>query len=124
MNISMLDMFSLSWKINLVEKGMADPSILLPTYQHERKGVAEELIRFDAEYSRLFSGRSPKATQLTTDVEKASQDGTVDAQKFIETFRKNAVRTTLFSSSPKLNSLPSFPSSSPQAAVPSILPMF
>lgn len=92
MNISMLDMYSLAWKLNLVEKGMADATILLPTYEHERKGIAEELIKFDAEYSRLFSGRSPKSTQLTTDLDLANSDGAVDAKRFIETFRKNAVR--------------------------------
>lgn len=77
-------MFSLAWKINLVEKKMADASILLPTYEHERKGIAEELLRFDAEYSRLFSGRSPAATQLTADASKAKSAGAVDAQLFIE----------------------------------------
>lgn len=94
MNISMLDMYSLAWKINLVEKGMSDASILLPTYQHERKGVAEELVKFDAEYSRIFSGRSPTSTQLTADAEKAQSAGgaAVDAKRFIEVFKKNAVR--------------------------------
>lgn len=86
MNISMLDMYSLAWKLNLVEKGMADASILA-TYQHERKGVAEELIRFDAEYSRLFSGTNP-ANEVAA---KANQGG-VDAERFIQTFRKHAVR--------------------------------
>lgn len=90
MNISMLDMYSLAWKINLVEKGVADPSILLPTYEHERKGVAEELLKFDKAYSTLFSGRSPKSDQLTDDASKAKGKGAVDAQLFIETFKKNA----------------------------------
>lgn len=52
MNISLLDAYSLAWKINLVEKGMSDASILLPTYESERKGIAEALLKFDAEYSR------------------------------------------------------------------------
>ena len=90
MNISMLDMYSLAWKINLVEKGVADASILLPTYEHERKGIAEELLKFDKAYSTLFSGRSPKSEQLTDDAEKAKGKGAVDAQLFIETFKKNA----------------------------------
>ena len=99
MNISMLDMYSLAWKINLVEKGMSDASILMPTYQHERKGVAEELVKFDAEYSRIFSGRSPTSTQLTADAEKAQSAGgvAVDAKRFIEVFKKNAVHRALFS---------------------------
>lgn len=94
MNISMLDMYSLAWKINLVEKGVADPSILLPTYEHERKGVAEELLKFDKAYSTLFSGRSPKSDQLTDDATKAQSKGAVDAQLFIETFKKNAFFTS------------------------------
>lgn len=95
MNISMLDMYSLSWKLNLVEKGMADASILLPTYEHERKGIAEELLKFDAEYSRLFSGRSP-ATMLAGEEAHAKANGgvAVDAQRFIETFKKNAVSSS------------------------------
>ncbi|GAA5935296.1 hypothetical protein JCM1841_006699 [Sporobolomyces salmonicolor] len=94
MNISMLDMYSLAWKINLVEKGVAEASILLPTYEHERKGVAEELLAFDKAYSTLFSGRSPKSDQLTADATKAKSAGAVDAQLFIETFKKNAFFTS------------------------------
>lgn len=84
MNISMLDNFSLAWKINLVEKGMADPAILLPTYESERRGIAEELLAFDKSYSALFSGRSPKSDELTADAEKAKALGAVDAKLFIE----------------------------------------
>lgn len=36
----MLDMYSLCWKLNLVEKGIASREILLPTYESERKGIA------------------------------------------------------------------------------------
>ena len=91
MNISMLDMYSLAWKINLVEKGMADRDILLPTYEHERRGIAEELLAFDKSYSAIFSGKSPKSDQLTADAEVAKALGAVDAKLFIETFKKNAV---------------------------------
>lgn len=84
----MLDMYSLAWKINLVEKGMADAEILLPTYESERRGIAEELLKFDTEYATLFSGRSPDASQLTADEAKAKGAGAVDAQRFIETFKK------------------------------------
>jgi len=92
MNISMLDMHNLCWKINLVEKGLGDASILLPTYQLERRDIAQQLIAFDAEYSRIFSGRSPDATQLTDDPLLAGKKkgNAVDAQKFIEVFKKNA----------------------------------
>lgn len=72
----------------MVEKGMADADILLPTYESERRGIAEELLKFDTEYATLFSGRSPDATQLTADEGKAKGAGAVDAQRFIETFKK------------------------------------
>lgn len=36
----MLDMHNLAWKINLVEKGIGTRSILLPTYEEERRAVA------------------------------------------------------------------------------------
>ncbi|KAL8292681.1 hypothetical protein RQP46_001293 [Phenoliferia psychrophenolica] len=94
MNISMLDMYSLCWKINLVEKSMADHSVLIPTYETERRGIAEALLKFDTEYSKLFSGRSPDATQLTSDVTKAKSVGAVDAQRFIDAFKSNAFFTS------------------------------
>lgn len=92
----MLDMYSLAWKINLVEKGMGKRDVILPTYEQERRGIAQELLRFDAEYSRLFSGRSPKSDQLTADATKAIKNSgnAVDAQRFIEVFKKNAFFTS------------------------------
>ncbi|GAA5892395.1 hypothetical protein JCM6882_003659 [Rhodosporidiobolus microsporus] len=109
MNISMLDMYSLAWKLNMVEKGIADRSILLPTYEQERKSVAEELLAFDKAYSTLFSGRSPKSDQLTADATKAKATGAVDAELFIETFKKNAFFTSgcgaIYFANP-LNALP------------------
>ncbi|KAM0748654.1 phenol 2-monooxygenase [Meredithblackwellia eburnea MCA 4105] len=94
MNISMLDMYSLAWKINLVEKGMADHSVLIPTYETERRGIAEALLKFDTEYSKLFSGASPKADQLTADASKAKSSGAVDAEKFIQVFKQNCLFTS------------------------------
>jgi hypothetical protein len=101
MNISMLDMYSLAWKyasrsviysllmhlprLNLVMKGLGKPEVLLPSYEHERRGIAEELLKFDGAYSRLFSGRGPDATQLP---------GGVDADKFIAMFKQNAFFTS------------------------------
>ena len=89
MNISMLDMYSLAWKINLVEKGVGKAEILLPTYEHERRSVAQELLKFDSAYSRLFSGRNPSSNELTDDQSKAKKLGAVDAEKFIEAFKSN-----------------------------------
>ncbi|KAI0135944.1 putative phenol 2-monooxygenase [Hypoxylon sp. NC0597] len=59
MNVSMQDTYNLGWKIALVAKGIAKPSIL-STYQSERRRVAQDLIDFDHRFSRLFSGRPAK----------------------------------------------------------------
>ena len=59
MNVSMQDTYNLGWKIGLVVKGLAKRSILR-TYQSERRRVAQDLIAFDHQFSRLFSGRPAK----------------------------------------------------------------
>jgi phenol 2-monooxygenase len=59
MNVSMQDAFNLGWKLALVVKGVAQPSIL-STYQSERRRIAQDLINFDHKFSRLFSGRPAK----------------------------------------------------------------
>ncbi|KAJ7233893.1 phenol 2-monooxygenase [Mycena rebaudengoi] len=103
MNISMLDMYSLAWKLNLVMKGLGNPEVLLPSYEHERRGVAEELLKFDGAYSRLFSGRGADARQLA---------GGIDAEKFIQMFKQNAFFTSgcgaIYFANP-LNALPGAP---------------
>jgi phenol 2-monooxygenase len=59
MNVSMADAFNLGWKLGAVLRGQARPE-LLHTYSAERQGVAQELIDFDIEWSRMLS-MSPKA---------------------------------------------------------------
>jgi flavin-dependent dehydrogenase len=59
MNVSMQDGYNLGWKLGLVVKGIAQPSIL-KTYQSERRRIAQDLIAFDHKFSRLFSGRPAK----------------------------------------------------------------
>ncbi|KAF2729992.1 hypothetical protein EJ04DRAFT_474619 [Polyplosphaeria fusca] len=59
MNVSMQDSFNLGWKLGLVVKGIAQPSIL-KTYQSERRRIAQDLIAFDHKFSRLFSGKPAK----------------------------------------------------------------
>jgi phenol 2-monooxygenase len=56
MNVSMADAWNLGWKLASVLRGMARPE-LLHTYSAERQAVAQELIDFDREFSRLFSAR-------------------------------------------------------------------
>jgi phenol 2-monooxygenase len=60
MNVSMADTWNLGWKLAAVLRGTAKPE-LLHTYSEERQMVAKELIEFDREFSRLFSGRATKS---------------------------------------------------------------
>ncbi|KAL3477107.1 FAD binding domain-containing protein [Aspergillus californicus] len=52
-NTSMHDSFNLAWKLNLVSRGLATPS-LLSTYESERRKIATDLIAFDAEHCAAF----------------------------------------------------------------------
>jgi phenol 2-monooxygenase len=53
MNASMNDAHNLAWKIALVVRGWAEPS-LLSTYESERRKYALDLIAFDKTFSTLF----------------------------------------------------------------------
>jgi phenol 2-monooxygenase (NADPH) len=57
MNVSMADAWNLGWKLGSVLKGTAKPE-LLHTYSQERRAIAKELIDFDRELSKRFSGRA------------------------------------------------------------------
>src|SRR4051794_16294002 len=57
MNVSMADAWNLGWKLAAVLSGRAEPE-LLHTYSQERQAVAKELIDFDREFSKLFTGRA------------------------------------------------------------------
>jgi phenol 2-monooxygenase len=54
MNVSMADAFNLGWKLAAVLRGAARPE-LLHTYSEERQQIAQELIDFDIEWSRMLS---------------------------------------------------------------------
>lgn len=54
MNVSMQDAFNLGWKLAAVLEGRARPE-LLRTYSIERHAVAQELIDFDREWSRIMA---------------------------------------------------------------------
>ncbi len=75
MNVSMADTWNLGWKLAAVLRGTARPE-LLHTYSEERQAVANELIEFDREFSRLFTARSATS----------SAPGTADPDP--ETFQK------------------------------------
>jgi phenol 2-monooxygenase (NADPH) len=54
MNVSMADTWNLGWKLAGVLRGTAKPE-LLHTYSEERQKVAQQLIDFDREFSKMFS---------------------------------------------------------------------
>ena len=62
MNVSMADAWNLGWKLAAVLGGTVKPE-LLHTYSEERQAVAQELIDFDREFSRLFSARTRNETE-------------------------------------------------------------
>lgn len=89
MNTAIIDAQALAWRINLVEKGLADAQTLLPTYHLERHATGKQLIDFDAEYAALFSGEIPKnQPELAKLSAKELQD------HFVEVQRRNAGFTT------------------------------
>ncbi len=61
MNVSMQDAFNLAWKLIAVLDGRAKPD-LLRTYTIERHAIAQELIDFDKEWSKIMASppRDPK----------------------------------------------------------------
>lgn len=59
MNVGMQDAYNLGWKVGLCARNVT-PRTILPTYQSERRRVAQDLIDFDHKFSRLFSGRPAK----------------------------------------------------------------
>lgn len=62
MNASMNDTHNLAWKLALVIKGLAYPSIL-QTYQFERHNYAKQLIEFDRTFAKLFADKPAQNTQ-------------------------------------------------------------
>lgn len=78
MNVSMQDSYNLGWKLGLVVRGIAKPSIL-KTYELERRTFAKELIEFDQTWSRLWS---------TPPAKGATDDGGVLMEDFQQAFQK------------------------------------
>ena len=65
MNVSMQDAFNLGWKLASVLDGRARPE-LLRTYTIERHAIAQELIDFDREWSKIMASqpRDPSRPEL------------------------------------------------------------
>ncbi|KAL8708121.1 MAG: hypothetical protein Q9220_006975 [cf. Caloplaca sp. 1 TL-2023] len=79
MNVSMQDTYNLGWKLALVIKDIANPSIL-KTYETERRAIAQELIAFDQEYSRLWSSRP--ITRTTADDDGKGVNSTTEFERY------------------------------------------
>ncbi|KAL9939774.1 hypothetical protein V8E36_001591 [Tilletia maclaganii] len=89
MNTAIIDSFSLAWRINLIEKGLGNRSVLLQSYHDERRKTGQQLIDFDAEYSALFSGEIPKnSPELARYTSEQLREHLVKVQ------RRNAAFTT------------------------------
>ncbi len=71
MNVSMGDTFNLGWKLISVLLGRCDPT-LLHSYSAERQSVAQDLIDFDHEWSRLI-GAPPEADTAPEETPKFQQ---------------------------------------------------
>ena len=76
MNVSMADTWNLGWKLGAVLRGTAKPE-LLHTYSEERQTIAQQLIDFDREFSKMFSAHP---TQSGDDMEG------VDPEEFQQYF--------------------------------------
>lgn len=65
MNVSMQDTFNLGWKLVSVLQGRARPE-LLDTYSAERQAIAQKLIDFDKEWSKIMASppKDPKRPEL------------------------------------------------------------
>ncbi len=65
MNVSMQDAFNLGWKLASVLEGRAKPE-LLRTYNAERQAIAQGLIDFDKEWSKIMASppKDPKHPEL------------------------------------------------------------
>ncbi len=83
MNVAMRDTFNLGWKLAAVIRGQSSPE-LLHTYSAERQVVANELIDFDREFARMFSGR------LKPDAAAEDGDEGGDPEEFQRYFVKQA----------------------------------
>jgi phenol 2-monooxygenase len=64
MNVSMGDAFNLGWKLVSVLRGLC-PADILHSYSAERQAVAQDLIDFDREWSRIMS-EPPEAGENVT----------------------------------------------------------
>jgi phenol 2-monooxygenase (NADPH) len=75
MNVSMADTYNLGWKLAAVLQGRS-PASLLHTYNHERRGIAEDLIATDKRWSKAIG-----AAQVDPSNPKAALIGLAEVQR-------------------------------------------
>ena len=75
MNVSMADTYNLGWKLAAVLQGRS-PASLLHTYNHERHGIAEDLIAMDTRWSRAIG-----AAQVDPSNPQAALIGLAEVQR-------------------------------------------
>jgi hypothetical protein len=92
MNTAFLDAVNLAWKIHHVEQGFASRDIL-PTYETERKLIAENLLAFDAKYAKLFSTRQPSAGEVGS-ANASTNEQNMDENEFVKTFKASCEFTS------------------------------
>ena len=64
MNVSMQDSYNLGWKLGGVLNGLF-PRSILKTYEAERRPIAQRLIAWDRELSRVYSGTAEEHVHQT-----------------------------------------------------------
>jgi len=75
MNVSMADTYNLGWKLAAVLQGRS-PASLLHTYNHERHGIAEDLIAMDTRWSKAIG-----AAQVDPSNPQAALIGLAEVQR-------------------------------------------
>ncbi|ETN40495.1 uncharacterized protein HMPREF1541_04772 [Cyphellophora europaea CBS 101466] len=90
MNVSLQDGYNIGWKLGMVLKGQADPS-LLHTYDFERGKVAADLVEFDRNWTKTIAKH--------TDPESGTTNETAISDAFIKTAKYTAGLTSKYEQS-------------------------
>ncbi|KAF3771113.1 hypothetical protein M406DRAFT_59874 [Cryphonectria parasitica EP155] len=61
MNTALHDSWNLAWKLNLAVRGLCRASVLLGSYEAERRKIARDLVTFDYEHAAEMSRGDPAA---------------------------------------------------------------
>ena len=77
LNASIMDSANLAWKIGLCALNLAQPSILLPTYDTERRAHANRIIRVSGSYLRFVCNSDFPLADLTTVSDPSESPGAV-----------------------------------------------